>query len=328
MRYSLYFYLIAACSLFLVSCVSTPKPPEVPIVIANATLDDLQDRAVELQHRRQLRVTEVWHRLTSANASFCGGSVKGSLGIGLGYSALYDKPFQKSYQRLFGVGAVPQIIYLQPDGPADKAGLKKGDLIVGVEASLLASQSDENIDSWVKDILLPALNKKKQVTLTVKNQQGVRSEIIVYPEPTCRQPISLYTVNTISAAEVDNLRVYITTGMLRFLQNDDQLAWILGHELAHITLHSQGSTKTSEHLADYVGSYFTARAGYDPDKIIDFWQRWAAEDPPTIALEGYKTHPSIAIRIAKIRAANKEITEKMIQNKDLTPNLHKDSGLL
>jgi hypothetical protein len=328
MRQSLCFYIIAVCSLFLVSCVTRPKTPEIPIVIASATLDDLQERAVKLQHKRQLRVTEVWHRLTLANAAFCGNKVKGSLGIGLGYSALYDKAFQKSYQRLFGVGAIPQIIYLHPDGPADKAGLDMGDLIIGVDASLLTLQTDKNVDSWVKGVLLPAFNEKKQVTLTVKNQRGERSQVVVRPEPICRQPISLYTVNTISAAEVDNLRVFITTGMLRFLQNDDQLAWILGHELAHIALHSQGSTKQSEHFADYVGSYFTARAGYDPEKIIEFWQRWAAEDPPTIALEGYKTHPSIAIRIAKIKATNREISEKRKQNRELTPNLEKGSGAI
>ncbi|MBF0195367.1 MAG: M48 family metalloprotease [Magnetococcales bacterium] len=321
MRQSIFLNFIAICTLFLVSCVSRPQPPEIPIVIASATLNKLQDRAVELQHQRQLQLTEVWHRLTQANASFCGGSVKGSLGIGLGYSALYAKPFQKSYQHLFGVGVEPQIIYLHPNGPADRAGLKKGDQIVGINTSKLTMQTDKNVDAWVKSELLPTINKKKQVTLTVKNQRGELSNVVVNPEPICRHPISLYTVNSISAAEVDNLRVYITTGMLRFLKNDDQLAWILGHELAHISLRSKGSNKESEHSADYVGSYFTARAGYDPDKIIDFWQRWAAEDPPTIALEGYKTHPSIAVRIAKIKSTNQEIAKKRLQNKELIPNL-------
>ncbi|MBF0382922.1 MAG: M48 family metalloprotease [Magnetococcales bacterium] len=321
MRHYLTLCLLAFCTLFLVSCVSRPKPPEVPIVIASATLEDLQKRAVKLQHNRQLRITEVWNRLTQANASFCGSSIKGSLGVGLGYSALYDKPFQKSYQEQFNIGATPQIIYLQPGGPADKAGLQIGDNIIGVDTSLLTSQKDENVELWVQDILLPTLNKKKQVTLTVKKQNGIRSQVVVKPESICRHPISLYAVNTISAAEVDNLRVYITTGMLRFLDNDDQLAWILGHELAHISLRSKGSTKQSEHMADYVGSYFTARAGYNPNEIIGFWQRWAAEDPPTIALEGYKTHPSIAVRIAKIKAANKEIADKQLLNKKLIPNL-------
>ena len=286
----------------------------------------MQEQAVALQHERQKRITEVWYRLTSANAQFCDSRVKGSLGVGLGYNGLYAKPFHESYQRLYGIGSTPQIIYLHPKGAAAQAGLKEGDQIIAVDGKTLSKQSAENIDSWLQDVLLPVLGKEKQVQLTVQDQQGVQSTATVHPKPVCRHPIKLLSVNAISASEVDNLRVYITTGMVRFLKNDDQLAWVLGHELAHIALRSQGSNEQSEFLADYVGSYFTARAGYDPEEIIEFWQRWSAEDPPAIALEGHKTHPSIATRIGKIQAVAKEIQKKRAKKIQLEPNLDaKDS---
>jgi predicted Zn-dependent protease len=113
--------------------------------------------------------------------------------------------------------------------------------------------------------------------------------------------------------------------IMRLLTSDDQLAWVLGHELAHIILQSQGSSEKSKFLADYVGSYLTARAGYNTEDIIYFWQRFAAEDPPAIALEGFKIHPSIAKRIVKIRASTQEIKDKQVKNIELTPNLETES---
>jgi hypothetical protein len=323
-----YIYIIAVFTLMLTACITRPQPPEIPIIIAEGVLKDLQGQAVALQHERQKRITEVWYRLTSANAQFCDSRVKGSLGVGLGYNGLYAKPFHESYQRLYGIGSTPQIIYMHPKGAAAKAGLREGDQIIAVDGKILPKRSADNIDLWLQDNLLPILGRKKQVRLTVQDQQGAKSTTTVYPKPVCRHPIKLLSVNAISASEVDNLRVYITTGMVRFLKNDDQLAWILGHELAHITLHSKGSNEKSEFLADYVGSYFTARAGYDPEEILEFWQRWAAEDPPAIALEGHKTHPSIAIRIGKIMAVAKEIQEKLAKNMQLEPNLDSKHGVV
>jgi hypothetical protein len=323
-----YICIVAVCTLILTGCITRPTPPEVPIVIAKKTLGNLQERAVSLQHERQKRITEVWLRLTLANAQFCDSRVKGSLGVGLGYNELYAKPFHDGYQRLYGIGSTPQIIYLHPKGAAAKAGLKDGDQIIAADGNHIPTKSADNMDAWVQDILLPILEKKERVQLTVQDQEGAQSSVTVHPQPICRHPIKLLAVNAISASEIDNLRVYITTGMVRFLKNDDQLAWILGHELAHITLHSKGSNEQSEFLADYVASYFTARAGYDPEEIIDFWQRWAAEDPPAIALEGHRTHPSIAIRIEKILATTKEIQTKQAQNRQLTPNMDGNSGAI
>jgi hypothetical protein len=314
-------FLIAVICLVLSACVVRPSPPEVPIIIAQQTVKELQDYAVNLQHRRQERMTEVWNRLTHSNASFCGSSVKGSLGIGLGYRELYDEALRESYQRLYGIGSKPQIIYANPDGAAVKAGLKEGDRIISVNGQKLRNGSGESTDSWVNEDLLPTLEKNGRVKLTIEGENQEQSLVTLHPEPVCRYPVKLLAVQTISASEVDNLRVYITSGLLRFLKNDDQLAWVLGHELAHIVLGTTGSNERNEHMADYVGSYLTARAGYDPEEVVDFFKRWSAENPSTIALEGYKTHPSIANRIQKILATKREIQNKIKRNEPLIPNI-------
>ena len=86
---------------------------------------------------------------------------------------------------------------------------------------------------------------------------------------------------------------------MRFVRSDDELAWVLAHEIAHDVLnHSQnarlramlsaflGATvgdsrmaaasppqSSLEAQADYVGSYIMARAGYDLEGMEQEWRR-------------------------------------------------------
>lgn len=58
------------------------------------------------------------------------------------------------------------------------------------------------------------------------------------------------------------MRISVTIGMLRFTRNADELAMVLGHELAHFTLQHRGSTPAHEFAADSLGSRYTDVAGY------------------------------------------------------------------
>jgi len=56
--------------------------------------------------------------------------------------------------------------------------------------------------------------------------------------------------------------VYLNSGMLKYVRNDDELALVLGHELGHYKLGHWRSTPANEYAADQQGAYYMSKAGY------------------------------------------------------------------
>lgn len=103
--------------------------------------------------------------------------------------------------------------------------------------------------------------------------------------------------------------IYITTGLLEFVSNRDELAGVLGHEMAHIclrhavkrlkdrnaSLDSQESldelarfivyqryTMEYEQAADKLGLRYSKLAGFDPNGLATFFERLYALKPRII----------------------------------------------
>jgi Zn-dependent protease with chaperone function len=123
--------------------------------------------------------------------------------------------------------------------------------------------------------------------------------------------------------------VVISGGMLRFLESDDELAVVLGHEVAHITqghvlrgtvasvvlnaiaicadIFAPGTgrlassigqfflsyyTQTQEREADDVGLRYAFRAGYDPRAAAEMTERLAVEVPGWMSAGYFASHLS------------------------------------
>lgn len=75
--------------------------------------------------------------------------------------------------------------------------------------------------------------------------------------------------------------VYINSGMLSYVQNDDEMALVLGHELGHYKLGHWRSTPKNEYAADYQGSIYMARAGYRICRGAQALRRFHSPDSDT-----------------------------------------------
>ncbi|KAI9351377.1 metalloendopeptidase [Obelidium mucronatum] len=132
-------------------------------------------------------------------------------------------------------------------------------------------------------------------------------------------------------------KVFVFTGILPVVGNQDGLAAVLGHEVAHqIARHSAeklsqmkivilgqvllsfifdagffgrllmdvGLTKPFSRLceteADYIGLKLMAQACYDPDAAVEMWKRMKALDNDPSHKQYLSTHPSHDTRIEKI----------------------------
>ncbi|MBF0186667.1 MAG: M48 family metalloprotease [Magnetococcales bacterium] len=302
----------------LAACAPALEPPEVLDAEAKVESEKLQDRAVDLQIRRLQRVVDVWTRLKRANVSFCGKDVHGSLNVGILHAEMLPESLRGAYRRRTGHIRAPQFIHVVGGGPAAKAGIQVGDSVIQVNGDTLTKRDE--LSEWTDDTLYRPIQRGQMVQL-VLNRPDVTTPITLSVTPTkaCNYGIFVMSDDLINAY-ADGKRVSITAGMLRFLKNDDQLAWILAHELAHNVYGLNNMGFKGEYYADYVASYFTARAGYDPVEIIDFWERLGAEDPEGLRLEGREVHPSTTIRIMKLRRTAQEIADKKVVGTPLQPN--------
>jgi predicted Zn-dependent protease len=115
-------------------------------------------------------------------------------------------------------------------------------------------------------------------------------------------------------------KVAVFTGLLRVVENDDQLATVLSHEIAHALAHHSNERITrdasgqanwlfdkaydrqQESEADHIGLFLMTFAGYDPDETVAFWQRMRQAQRGDELPEILSDHPSDRRRIQQLRA--------------------------
>lgn len=147
----------------------------------------------------------------------------------------------------------------------------------------------------------------------------------------------------IAASSIPGNKVFVNQGMLDLCKRDDELAVILGHEIAHgVVRHSSerisrwavlipfiflGSLlsgidedlvglavhvaftlpyeRSHEVEADRLGLTIMAESGYDPLAALDLWSRWNAEDQTYIP-SYLRTHPSHHDRLTQFYGWHKD----------------------
>lgn len=77
-------------------------------------------------------------------------------------------------------------------------------------------------------------------------------------------------LNTCSLACTDGHKILIAKELLSLIKNDDELAGVIGHELAH-------RYYSSELQADVLGLYYAQKAGYGYCKAAQFLKGFIAD---------------------------------------------------
>ncbi|MFN3466883.1 MAG: M48 family metalloprotease [Candidatus Brocadiales bacterium] len=235
-----------------------------------------------------------------------------------GIGALIMKGSDK-VSRAFGLSKQDRCILVSvaEGGPADQAGLKPGDVIKGVD-----DKETEDADGL-------KFTEGKPARVIVE-RGGVEMAFTVVPEEVPYIKIRLKETDRVNAfAKFTGIEV--TGGMLRFVENDDELAMIIGHEIAHLThghlpknmavaglcglvggltgpfvMHTTQALyapycRENEREADYFGLLYTHRAGYDIEKGIELWKRFAIEIPRSRSKSFLRTHPATTERILRVK---------------------------
>jgi predicted Zn-dependent protease len=265
-------------------------------------------------------------------------------GVSLYQKELFKGEYQEMATRHFGQKSTIRDIL--PGFPADSVGLKKGDAIMLVNEKLISGMRPEEVREAFSN---------KSLRLTVQRQGDTAlKEVSMYGVPAANYKIRLSLNDTINAyADGENVTVH--NGLIRFVENDDELAYVIAHEVAHNMLkhiqkksgnillgsildlliagafgvNTQGTfgqmtgkmySQEFEAEADYAGVYLAALAGYDVSKGANFERKIAIEHPGNIEKSYAATHPSTPERFLAIERTVKEIKEKQRLGKPLIPD--------
>ena len=220
---------------------------------------------------------------------------------------------------------LPMIVSVAKDSPADRAKIIEGDLIISINNSIVSYKNYKR--------LLDDAAQKGSLKIRIKRLE----EEIIYElesELICGYPVQAM-ISPIPNAYADGSKIYITIATLDFVKDDQEIAFLIAHELAHNIYHfkgealyeSQGNplaieekpslqkitdllifqTEEKETEADLYGVEFAIKAGIAQDKVANYFRRLTIYMPQLMKNSFFRMHPGNAKRVADIERKLKEL---------------------
>lgn len=170
--------------------------------------------------------------------------------------------------------------------------------------------------STTQSAMVTRVGKKlAAATETYLRQNGLSSEISNFA-----WEFNLVKNDEVNAFCMPGGKIVVYEGLMKLVSSDDELAVVLGHEIAHAVAKHSNERISQQLLAQY-GAQLLSKglenkstaiqtvAGYNPDKAVTFWQKMAANGQGSVP-EFMSTHPSDSRRISDIQKALPEIKAK------------------
>ena len=205
----------------------------------------------------------------------------------------------------------PGVITVAPGSPAAFAGIVPGDVLLSINGKPLSSEPGitDTFSAAVAraraDDVADLLEEAHSVTLL---HNGITRTVSIVPVRVCPSRV-LLARSMQHNAFADGRHVFLTTGVLSLLRNNDELAFLIAHEMAHNilghatlmrsgTLHGRDIRKV-ETDADLLGGQLMLDAGLDPVIGATLLERVGGAD---FGIALFADHEPVRTRIAALRA--------------------------
>jgi predicted Zn-dependent protease len=307
--------------------------------------------ALKQQHRLQ----NVAIPLLEAAAPFCGDRVRGASGFVATNAYRWKKEY---YNAALSSGFSDTLVVLNvaPNSAAAVAGLVAGDRILAVNSTpiLIGRTAIDDLSAKI-----PSSKDKRIQTYRLSIRRGEdTSTIEISPRLACAYT-PIVTPEDMVNAYADGHSIFVTAGILRFLPDDNDLAVVVAHEIAHDAMRhidaqmknsligtllgavvdvaaasqgvntdfaSQGAklgamvfSQDFEREADYVGLYILALGGRPFDQAANLWRQIGAANPGSIKFA--TTHPTTAERFVRLDTWRNEVSRKVALGQPLQPEM-------
>ncbi|MFW2342869.1 M48 family metalloprotease [Brevundimonas sp.] len=285
------------------------------------------------------RVNAVGFRLSVANAELCPrtGPITGLLLHAESQYADYLREAARENWKLRG--DLPGVAAIAPDSPAARAGLRTGDLLLSADGQPFQDGGpvgDAGFDGLSRNLAVLAEALDDGSAELVVERDGQRLTLRLGSVAGCAYPFQL-DPSADFYARGDGERVFISSALAALSPLDDDLAVVLGHELAHNILDHRAyfdevglardvlgnwgvapwELVRAEREADRVGLFLSARAGYDPARAGPYWRMLSGRLPHLRMVQW--GHPSAGERIRSLERVAEEIAVLRAAGQPLIP---------
>lgn len=267
---------------------------------------------------QEMHLATIAYRIGTANAAICPHREM-MTGMVLHDLTQYDRDVRPAVSRAFSLATGIGVLGVVPGSAAAQAGLQVDDEILRVGGRSIEDSSAEvagSRSSWRMERfqgVIEAALEAGPAELLIRRRGELRT-LSLTGQPGCGGRLSL-TNSSAQNAWSDGTHVVVTTGISRMAGSDDEIAFVIAHEMAHNILdHSRRAEKPmgifgfgrglsqarrSETDADRFAVRLMSDGGYRPSGGIAFLRKASRRMWWSISLD----HPGFGSRIRNVREA-------------------------
>lgn len=237
------------------ACATTTQMGSVAPDAVAREQEHQREFALRSELAQQARVEDVGEDLLRSAVPLCGGDVTSRLGI----TAVTASEFKRDWRdaaRSLGFSDTVTIAHVAKGSSADRAGLRNGDQILSVNGHATLTGADGASELHQR---LATLVRDQPVVLTIRRDSTVATDSVT-PDVSCAYGVQAVTSDVLNAW-ADGKTVTVTSAMLRFVPNDDELATVIAHEIAHNAMHHLQAKKKNSILGALLGAAVDVAAG-------------------------------------------------------------------
>jgi len=314
--------------LYVLPAQAQPAQPLDPVVIEALT----QLRADDV------RVATIAYGIATASAEICP-VTQPLTGMVVHDLSQYTDRFRDGAVRLFGADRGIAVEGVVSGSPADRAGLKPNDLLVAIDTvglDRLPGSKDHmpSVRAWIDQAMADGkavvrlVRDGRPMTIALDGVKGCASQIEIRPSEEFN-------------GWADGTTAQLSSAMVDFTRDDDELATVIAHEMAHNILRHRARlnaaglqrgllarfgrnarlVRQTEIEADRLAVYLIARAGHDPHAATRFWDRLLDQHGPGIIADG--THLGRSKQMALVEGVAREVDALRAAGQPLVPPLLK-----
>jgi len=267
---------------------------------------------------QEMHLATIAYRIGIARAGICPNREM-MTGMVLHDLTQYDRLMRPAVSRAFSLTNGIGVLGLVPDSAAAQAGLQIDDEILSVGGHSVedaSAQTAGSKSSWRMERFQNAMQAALDVgpTKLLIRRHGDLRTIFLNGQPGCGGRLSL-TNSSVQNAWSDGTHVVVTIGMSQMAASDDEIAFVIAHEMAHNILdHSRNSdkrmgifgfgrglarAKRSEIEADRFAVRLMRDGGYGPAGGVAFLRKASRRMWWSISFD----HPGFGKRIRTVKAA-------------------------